>query len=378
MSPLFPLLALIARADAYGYELKRVVETDFAPYWKLDFAQLYRSLAKLRAQGLVRVRAIGREGGPERKQYSITARGRDVLREWIREPAAEQNEFWVKLRLATSLGYSTESLVHAERVRMEQERETQTARTQSPKKRFAVSAHAAEMPLRIAGSDDLLLKRLAEESNALVQVNGSTMGLVALASNQVDLAGVHLREPGTSEYNISFVQHLAAEQDVLLVNLAVREYGLLVAPGNPKRIRVVRDLERGVRLINRTQGSGARLWLQRHIRASHIDPTTLHGWMDGVITYAAVARAILEDTADVGPGLRVTAETFGLEFIPLGEERFDIAVSRPMYESRRGVQVQEILASKPFRTYARTLSGYDLSRSGNVIAEIKFGTRRRI
>lgn len=376
MSPLFPLLALIARQDAYGYELKRIVESDFAPNWKIDFAQLYRSLAKLHAQGFVQMHSIGREGGPERKQYSITPRGRAALEQWLREPAAGQNEFWVKLRLATRMGFNTEALVEAERGRMEQERRAHTERPSLRKTRSFDMRYATELPLRIAGSDDVLMARLAHGVNALLHVNGSTMGLVALASNQADLVGMHLREPHRREYNISFVQHLAAEQDVLLVNLAVREYGLLVAPGNPKKIQRAKDLERGVRLVNRTRGSGARMWLQRHIRAAHIDPMSLRGWTDEAVTYTAVAHAILDGAADVGPGLRANAEGFGLEFIPLGQERFDVAIPRAVFESRRGQAVQEFLHSKPFRTYAQTLSGYDLTGSGRVVAQVQYGTRR--
>ncbi len=376
MSPLLPLLALIAHSDAYGYELKRIADSEFAPHWKIDFAQLYRSLAKLRAAGLVRAREIGRAGGPERKQYTITPRGRAALAAWLREPATTHEEFWVKTRLAARLGWDTHALVDAERARMAR---TATASPgavrQTP---LNIASYDDTLPLRIAGSDDLLLARLAQDAHALFYVNGSTAGLFALASQQADVVGAHLREPDTNEFNISFVKHLVAEQDVLVVNLAAREYGLLVAHDNPKGIRDVRTLtQRGVSLMNRTQGSGARLWLQRHVRALHLDPLTLRGWSRAVPTYEAVARAILEDAADVGPGLRATAEQFGLDFVPLGKERFDFVIARSVFESKRGRALQEILHSKTFREYARTLSGYDVSRTGRVMAEIRFGTQRK-
>jgi putative molybdopterin biosynthesis protein len=234
------------------------------------------------------------------------------------------------------------------------------------------------MPLLIAGSDDPLLAHLAQDAQLISQVMGSTAGLDALASGQADLAGTHLRDCEAHEYNISFVQHLIPEQDILLVNLAAREYGLLVARDNPKKIRGVRDLtRRGVRLLNRTRGAGARLWLHQHLRAAHIDPTTLRGWSDSVATYDALAGAISAGVVDSGPGLRITAEQWGLDFIALGQERFDLAIPRAVYESARGAKLFQWLDDKKFRAYAAALPGYDVTRSGRVIAESKYGSRRK-
>ncbi len=340
MSPRLPLLALIARSDAYGYELKRIIDTEFALQWKIDFAQLYRSLAKLQAQKFVHVRTLASAGGPERKQYSITALGRAALEQWLQEPSLAHEDASLKTRLATTLAYKV------------------------------------ELPLWIAGSDDPLLARLAETTHAHTHVVGSTAGLFALAQQQVEVVGAHLRDPDTDEYNVSFVQHLVAEQDILLVQLAVREYGLMLSPNNPHAIRGVRDLQKNVRVLNRAPGSGARLWFQRHVRAARLDPTTLQGWSSAAGTYAAIARAITAEQADAGPGLRATAEQFGLDFIALGQERFDLAVPRALYESKRGQDLFAPLHDKTFRAFARTLPGYDISHSGRVIAEIKYGTKK--
>lgn len=339
MSPLFPLLALIARHDAYGYELKRIVETEFAPAWAIDFAQLYRSLASLRAQRFVRVRAIGRAGGPERKQYAITPRGQRALAEWLRDSSGTRAEVLLKTKLAAALD--------------------------TP----------ADLPLMLAGSDDPLFAYLAQTMHARSHVVGSTAGLLALAQQQAEIAGAHLRAPEADEYNVSFVQHLIGEQDILLINLAVREYGLLVARGNPKKIRQVRDLaRRNVRVLNRPQGSGARTWLQRHLRAAHIDPMQVLGWANSVTTYDAIARALELGQADAGPGLRITAQQFGLEFVSMGQERFDLVMARALYESERGENFFTALHSSDFQNYARMLPGYDVSDMGRVIAQVKYGT----
>lgn len=338
MTPLYPLLALIARADAYGYELKRAIDTEFAPAWKLDFAQLYRTLAKLRAQGYVRVRRAAPVAGPARQIYSITPRGRAALEKWFQLPAESLDEHRVKTRLAAPLSL------------------------ESP------------LPLVISGSDDPLLAYLAGSAHAYNNVIGSTAGLLNLAANKAEIIGTHLRDPRASEFNISFVQHLVAEQDVMLVNLALREYGLLCARANPAKITGVRDLaRRGVRLVNRSPGSGARLWLQRHLRQARLDPTAIPGWQSGAPTYDAAARAIQSGAADVSPGLRATAMKFGLAFIPLGQERFDLAIRRQIFETPRVQSLLHIMSTADYRRFSATLPGYDLTHSGQIIAEIKYG-----
>jgi molybdate-binding protein/DNA-binding PadR family transcriptional regulator len=411
MSPTLPLLGLLLRGDAYGYELKRMVETEFEPHWRIDFAQLYRSLAKLNAQGFVRVRAMPGEDGPPRKIYTATARGRRAFEEWIVEPAATQAEFWVKVRLATTLGYDADALVAAERTRAEAQRVARRTRQQDARAAGdagqLVLHHAAlrraqaetdavalaevmlqtpsrkraretTLPLLIVGSDDPLLAYLADSAQAVSQVMGSMAGLDALAAQQADAAGTHLRDATAHEYNISFVQHLIPEADILLVNLAVREYGLVVARGNPKNIRGVRDLrQRGVRLINRPRGAGARLWLYQHLCAAHLDPTARRDWTTTAATYDALAAAIENGVADVGPGLRVTAVQWGLDFIPLGTERFDLAMPRAVYESVRAEKLFDQFHSRAFRARAADFSGYDVTRIGRVVGESKFGIRRK-
>ncbi len=339
MTPLLPLLGLILRGDAYGYELKQIVTSEFDPHWRIDFAQLYRSLAKLEAQGFVRARLAASAEGPARTIYRATARGRRAFETWLAEPAAAQAEFWVKARLAATLGYD-----------------------------------AAALPLQLVGSDDPLLNYGARAALVTPQVMGSMAGLDALAAQTADIASTHLRDLEAREYNLAFVQRLIPEEDILLVNFAVREYGLLVARGNPKKIRGVRDLARQrVRMLNRPRGAGARLWLYQHLRAAHLDPAQLRGWQDTAATYDALAAALEQNSADAGPGLRVTAAQRGLDFIPLGEERFDLAMPRRVYESARASKLFDQFHSTAFRAHASALHGYDLSRLGRVVGESKFG-----
>ena len=158
------------------------------------------------------------------------------------------------------------------------------------------------------------------------------------------------------------------------MNFAVREYGLLVARGNPKKIRGVRDLaRRNVRLLNRPRGAGARVWLHQHIREARLDPLALRGWEQIAVTYAALAAAIENGASDAGPGLRITAVQRGLDFIPLGQERFDLAVPRRVYESARAAKLFDQFYSTTFRAHASALHGYDLANLGRIVGESKYG-----
>jgi molybdate-binding protein/DNA-binding PadR family transcriptional regulator len=403
MSPLYPLLGLLARGERYGYELKRIVDDEYAPFWRIDFAQLYRSLAKMTRADWARVRVARGDAGPDRKVYTLTARGRKQFDAWLNEPARDRDEFFVKLKLATALDAPVARLLETQRAAFERERdqraesqraardtgdagrlfiadaalrETQAALATldlsaalAPRAR-GIARESSARPLVIIGSDDPLLARLAQTIHATTRAVGSVGGLLALANREADIAGAHLLDVDTREYNVPFVRHLLPEDEMVLVNLAVRENGLLIARGNPKNLRGVRDLtRRDVRLINRQRGAGTRLLLFAKLRAARIDARALRDWDRVAQTHDAVAAAIATGAVDVGPGLRATAHAWNLDFIPLGEERFDLVIPRVEFESPRLRPILDALHSKSFRDHA--LAGYDLARTGRVVARVR-------
>ncbi len=406
MSPLYPLLGLLWSGRRYGYELKRIVDEEYAPFWHIDFAQLYRSLAKMTRLGWVTWRIEESDAAPDRKTYAITSRGRAAAREWLTQPAQDRDEFLVKLRLSHECGAPVASLVHDQRRKLEQEladrlKAERTAERSQDAGRLAL-ANAARRDteamlnsldltaaiitpvvgrrgstsssdlLQIFGSDDPLLTFLAQLAHAESHSVGSVGGLLALAQGQADLAGTHLLDVETGEYNVPFVRRLVPEDEMVLVNLAFRENGLMVASGNPKKIRTLQDLSRpGVRFINRQPGAGTRLLLHVRLRQARLNPHALRDWNRAVQTHEAVADAILLGAADVGPGVRAVASAHGLEFIPLGLERFDLVIPGDEFESRRVQPILNALDSPEFRLAASKLAGYDLSRSGKVVARTK-------
>lgn len=406
MSPIYGLLGLLTTGERHGYELKGEIDREYAPFWRIDFGQLYRSLAKLTRLGFVKVRIAPGSGGPERRLYSLTARGRLAVTTWLEEPAQDRDEFLVKIRLASSAGLGISALVDARRTELENEktervqihraaleagdagrlllahaalRETELSNDDLDLCQSAIpgSEHgsgplSAHQQLTITGSDDPLLSRLAEFTHASAKVVGSLAGLLALGRHEADVAGAHLLDAETGEYNVPFVKHLLPEEDLVIVNLAFRENGLLLAPGNPKDVRKLRDLTRpGIRFINRGRGTGTRLLLYSRLRAARIDPHSLADWDRTVPSHESVADAIMSGRADVGPGLRAVAEEWGLAFIELGEERYDLVLTRQLYESERGRPLLDALHGAQFRHAAQAFPGYDLARSGKIIARIK-------
>lgn len=405
MTPIYPLLGLLVQGERYGYELKRIVDQDYAPFWRIDFAQLYRSLAKMTRANWVKAQVTPSERGPDRKVYALTPRGRAEFDAWLDQPAHDREEFFVKLRLATALDAPVARMLDEQRGAFENERaarlesqhaardggdpgrlliadaalrETEatlaaldlsTALLSNP--RHAIHA-APRKPIAIVGSDDPLLAHLAQALHVSARPVGSFGGLLALSQQQADIAGVHLLDIDTGEYNVPFVRHVLPEENVVLVNLAVRENGLMLARGNPKKIRGLRDLtHRGLRFINRQRGAGTRLLLYSKLRAAGINPHTLAGWEWTVATHEAIAEAILLDAVDVGPGLRAVADAHGLDFIPLGEERYDLVIPRAEYDLPRLRPMREALVGKAFRQIAKSLSGYDITRAGQVMARLK-------
>ncbi|MBI5651274.1 MAG: hypothetical protein HZC40_12660 [Chloroflexi bacterium] len=322
---------------------------------------------------------------------------------WLDEPARDRAEFFVQLRLATALNAPVARLLESQRRAFEQERDARaeshrTARDAGDAGRLLIAdaalretqaaldaielSHAiaprargiaresSARPLVIIGSDDPLLARLANIIHASTRSIGSVGGLIALSNREADIAGAHLLDLDTREYNVPFVKHLLPEDQIVLVNLAVRENGLLVARGNPKNIRGVRDLtRRDVALINRQRGAGTRLLLFAKLRAVRIDARSLRDWERVAQTHDAVAAAIATGAADVGPGLRATAHAWNLDFIPLGDERYDLVMTRAEFESSRVRAMLDALHGKELR--GLMLDGYDLARTGRVVARVK-------
>jgi putative molybdopterin biosynthesis protein len=231
--------------------------------------------------------------------------------------------------------------------------------------------------LVILGSHDNtidLLATLLKRKDSRLRLSsghiGSQGGLMALVQGRAHLGGSHLFDPETNSYNVPYIQRYLPGVPLRLINLAWREQGLMVAPGNPKSIRTIKDLVRfEVRFINRQRGAGTRLLLDYLLTENGLDPSLVKGYDREEYTHMAVAVNVLSGTADVGLGILAAARALGLDFIPLTPERYDLVVPETTFQDPRFQTLLEVIRSAEFREAAMALGGYDLKDCGVIVWE---------
>jgi len=192
---------------------------------------------------------------------------------------------------------------------------------------------------------------------------GSMGGLVALRRRETHLAGMHLLDEESGQYNIPYIQRQLGGQAVKVVTFAHREQGLLVARGNPHNIQSLDDLPR-VRYVNRQRGAGTRILLDYELKQRGIPPESVQGYDHEEYTHLAVAVAVASGLADCGLGVRQAATALGLDFVSVGWERYDFVI--PMEHAEHSVvrQLLEVLRDTTFHATLNDTHGYDARESG--------------
>ncbi len=219
---------------------------------------------------------------------------------------------------------------------------------------------------------DLLAQFLAERGGRLASANlGSLGGLIALQRGEAHLAGCHMLDPLTGEYNLTYVQKYLPDTPVILIGLVAREQGLIVSRGNPQQIKSLQDLAReGITFINRQRGSGTRFLLDYHLEQLGVAPDGVQGYDREEYTHLLVAAAVASGRATCGLGIRAAAEALDLDFVPLFNERYDLVIPRVHYSSEKLAPLLELLHDDSFRRTVQALPGYDVAPMGEEIARL--------
>ena len=225
------------------------------------------------------------------------------------------------------------------------------------------------------GSHDLILDLAASQLRAhdpgitFASGNvGSMGGLIALRDGLCHLAGSHLLDPETGAYTLPYVDQVLAGRDVAVVRLVHREQGLLVAPGNPLGLTGVADFARpDLTYVNRQRGAGTRVLLDYELARSGIDPAEIVGYEREEPTHLAVAAAIASGRADCGMGVLAAARAFGLDFVPVTREPYDLVLERETLGLPLLAPFWDLLQSPAFRSAVEDLGGYDTTEMGRRI-----------
>jgi len=223
---------------------------------------------------------------------------------------------------------------------------------------FAIGSHDISL--------DLMAQFLAERRRRLSSANvGSQGGLVALRRGEAHLAGSHLLDPQTGEYNISYIRQYLPGIPVRLITLVNRQQGFMVKRGNPKRILRLEDLARDdVVFINRQRGAGTRVLLDFELAKIGLTPDKVSGYHQEEYTHLAVAAAIASGRADVGLGIAAAAEALDLDFVHLFDERYDLVIPQEHYQSDLLAPVLELLHDDAYRQAVARMPGYDIGPMG--------------
>jgi putative molybdopterin biosynthesis protein len=227
---------------------------------------------------------------------------------------------------------------------------------------FAIGSHDITI--------DILAQYLAAQDRRLISANvGSMGGLVALSRGESHLAGSHLLDPESGEYNLKYIREVLPNVMVKVIALVHRQQGLMVAKGNPLQIHSLKDLVREeIRYINRQNGAGTRVLLDYYLRQAGIPTSSINGYQQEEYTHLAVAAAVASDRADCGLGIAAAAQALELDFIPLYQERYDLVIPQQFYGSKLLEPLFKTLQDQAFRQAVLSLPGYNIDQMGKEIA----------
>jgi putative molybdopterin biosynthesis protein len=233
---------------------------------------------------------------------------------------------------------------------------------------------AAQRRLILAGCDPAtsLLSRMVEKASGVEIVSAAASSKLALAwlkEGKVHIAGSHLEDPKTGEFNLPFLRREFPNEHFSVVTFARWEEGLIVTSGNPKSIRKVEDLARkNVRFVNREPGSGSRALLEQLLVKNGMDARKIQGYDRIAYGHLAAAYCVVSKEADVCLATHSAAKTFGLDFVPLHSERYDLIMRKRTADLPAVKAFMDVLQRATLRRKLEVLAGYDTSETGAVVA----------
>jgi molybdate-binding protein/DNA-binding XRE family transcriptional regulator len=233
---------------------------------------------------------------------------------------------------------------------------------------------AAQKRLVLAGCDPAtgILSRMVEKASGVEVVSAaasSKLALKWLSEGKVHIAGSHLEDPKSGEFNLPFLRRQFPGEDFSVVTFARWEEGLVIAPGNPKKLRGVDDLARkNVTFVNREPGSGSRALLDKLLEKPGMDAQKIRGYGRIAYGHLAAAYCVVSGDADVCLATRSAAQAFSLDFIPLHSERYDLVMRKRTVDMPAVRAFLDVLQRSTLRRKLEVLAGYDTAQTGRIVA----------
>ena len=233
---------------------------------------------------------------------------------------------------------------------------------------------AAQKRLVVAGCDPAtaILARMVERASGVEIVSAgapSKLALTWVADGKAHIAGSHLEDAKTGEFNLPFLRKQFPGEDFAVVTFARWEEGWVVQSGNPKGVRNAQDLAgKDVRFVNREPGSGSRGLLDRLLTKAGVETARVQGYNRIAPGHLAAAYSVVSGEADVCLATRSAAQCFGLDFVPLHSERYDLVMRRKTADLPAVKAFLDVLQRGELRRKLETLAGYDTAESGRVVA----------
>ncbi|HYK71532.1 MAG TPA: substrate-binding domain-containing protein, partial [Pseudoneobacillus sp.] len=209
---------------------------------------------------------------------------------------------------------------------------------------------------------DLLSVQLKKEnlhSKIISSHVGSMAGLMAIKKGEAHIAGVHLLDPETNQYNLPYVERFLAGQEIVLYPFLKRKQGWFLPNGNPLNIETVRDIaEKGAHFVNRQKGAGTRVLFDKLIKETNLTSADIIGYQREMFSHLSVAAEVKNSDNAVGLGIYPAAKAMDLTFIPVADEEYDLVMTKAFYESAQGQLLVNVIQSEEFKKKVDQIGGY--------------------